>query len=107
GEGGVYPFTLWRRSPGGLDSLCGGTVDIQIEYMKPAAHVLICGGGHVGKALAEMTAPLEYLHSVYDERPEYASAERFPAAREHHSGPVAAFVGRFGAGAQDTWSHVV
>jgi xanthine dehydrogenase accessory factor len=91
GKGGVYPFTLWYKSPGGLDSLCGGTVDVHIEYLKPRPHILICGGGHVGKALADMSVPVEYYHSIYDVRSEYASLSRFPHAREHHHGDVASF----------------
>src|SRR5256885_16820231 len=34
--------------PGALDSLCGGAVEILVEYMGAVPHVLICGGGHVG-----------------------------------------------------------
>src|SRR3954468_14880000 len=31
--------------PGLLDSLCGGAVEILVEYMGAVPHVLICGGG--------------------------------------------------------------
>jgi len=105
GTGGSFPFTLWHRSPGGLDSLCGGSVEIQIEVVAPRPHLLICGGGHVGKALADMSLSLEYFHSIYDERPEFASAERFPAARALHSGPASAFLAGFDAAGG--WSHVM
>jgi xanthine dehydrogenase accessory factor len=104
GKGGVYPFILWHRSPGGLDSLCGGAVEVHIEYVKPKPHILICGGGHVGRALAEMSIPLEYFHSVYDVRADFAAAERFPQARGRFSGAAAELPEKIDPAA---YSHVV
>jgi xanthine dehydrogenase accessory factor len=73
-------FDLAYFRPGALDSLCGGTVEILVEYMGAVPHVLICGGGHVGLEVARLLDQLEYVHSVMDDRPEYVSRERFPAA---------------------------
>lgn len=84
--GGVYPFVLWRHSPQGLDSLCGGRVEVHVEYVGTRPHLLICGGGHVGFEVARLCEPLEYFFSVYDARPEFAGADRFPAARGRFSG---------------------
>jgi xanthine dehydrogenase accessory factor len=104
GKGGLHTFKLWYKSEGGLDSLCGGTVEVHIEYVKPRPHILIAGGGHVGKALADMASALEYAWSVYDVRPEFASAERFPAAHARYDGEAAGFLARFDPAA---CSHVV
>ncbi len=38
---------------------------------------MIAGGGHVGLAIAKMAAMLEYEVTVTDDRPEFASRERF------------------------------
>jgi xanthine dehydrogenase accessory factor len=83
-KGGIFPFDLMYYKDGGLDSLCGGTVQIVIEYFPQQPHVLICGGGHVGLAVARALAPLEYGYSVLDDRPEFASRDRFPDARGLH-----------------------
>jgi xanthine dehydrogenase accessory factor len=78
---GHYKFDLAYFRPGALDSLCGGTVEILVEYMGAVPHVLICGGGHVGLEVARLLDQLEYVYSVVDDRPEYVARERFTEAR--------------------------
>jgi xanthine dehydrogenase accessory factor len=80
-KGGIVHFDLAYYKEGALDSLCGGQVDVFIEYMAPAPHVLIAGGGHCGLEVAKLCDQLEYAYSVVDERPDYASKERFPTAK--------------------------
>ena len=80
-RGGYFKFELAVYKEGGLDSLCGGTVEIFVEPMAARPHLLICGGGHVGLEVAKLCDQLEYVYSVLDDRAEYASAERFPNAR--------------------------
>jgi xanthine dehydrogenase accessory factor len=97
-------FELAFNRPGALDSLCGGAVEILVEYMGAVPHVLICGGGHVGLEVARLCDQLEYIHSVLDDRSEFASRERFPGARELHVGrPETFFPDRDLSG----YSHVV
>jgi xanthine dehydrogenase accessory factor len=79
-------FELAFNRPGALDSLCGGAVEILVEYMGAVPHVLICGGGHVGLEVARLCDQLEYIHSVLDDRAEFASRERFPGAHALHVG---------------------
>ncbi len=89
GKGGLEKFDLLVYREGGLDSLCGGSVDVVVEVFMPKPHILICGGGHVGREVARLAGPLEYDFSVLDDRPEYASEERFPSARRRFvAGPV-------------------
>jgi len=90
-------FDLACFRPGGLDSLCGGSVEIFVEYAAARPHVLVCGGGHVGLEVARLCDQLEYAYSVLDDRPDYASAERFVA------GPEAFFRDE----RLDAYSHVV
>lgn len=48
--------------------------------MTNSPHVLICGGGHVGREVARLCDQVEYRYSVLDDRAEFASRERFPTA---------------------------
>lgn len=43
--------------------------------------LIICGGGHVALALAQIASILEFDMTVIDDRPEFANAERFPMAQ--------------------------
>jgi xanthine dehydrogenase accessory factor len=79
-------FDLAYFRPGALDSLCGGTVEVLVEYMGAVPHLLICGGGHVGLEVARLCDQLEYVYSVLDDRAEFAGRERFPTASQLHVG---------------------
>ncbi|MBI3854382.1 MAG: XdhC family protein [Planctomycetes bacterium] len=80
-KGGLASFDLMYYKEGALDSLCGGSVQILVEYVAPVPHLLIAGGGHCGLEIAKLCDQLGYVHSVLDDRAEYASGERFPNAR--------------------------
>ena len=56
------------------------TIEILIEVIEPAAVLLVVGGGHVGRAVAELGAFLDMSVAVLDDREEYAHQERFPFA---------------------------
>jgi xanthine dehydrogenase accessory factor len=84
-------YELAFNRPGALDSLCGGAVEILVEYMGAVPHVLICGGGHVGLEVARLCDQLEYVYSVLDDRADFASRERFAGARELHVGHPGSF----------------
>lgn len=73
-----YDLANWK--PQGLNSVCGGSVDVAIEYIAPNPHLLLFGGGHVTKAVADLCPTLDYAHTVVDDRPEYAGHDRFPHA---------------------------
>lgn len=103
-KGGIHRFDLAYYKEGALDSLCGGSVEVFIEFMTPAPHVLICGGGHVGLEVAKLCDQVEYAHSVLDERPDYASAARFPNAKQRHASKPDAF---FAAADLRPFSHLV
>ncbi len=51
-----------------------------LEHIKPRPHLVIAGGGHIGKALAHLGALLDFEVSVVDDRPEFASREHIPDA---------------------------
>ena len=68
-----------------LDSLCGGRVTVAMEVLIPMPHILLMGGGHCAKAIAEACIPLDWNYSVQDSRAEYATIEG--AKETHHSCP--------------------
>lgn len=78
--GNLHHFDLQAWKSGGLPSLCGGSVDIALEYVSSRPNLLLWGGGHVAQALATILPTLEYDYSVADDRPEWVGADRFPGA---------------------------
>jgi xanthine dehydrogenase accessory factor len=76
----LHHFELKRWVEGGLPSLCGGSVDIALEYVAPRPNLLLWGGGHVAEALARLLPTLEYDYTIADDRPDWVGAERFPEA---------------------------
>jgi xanthine dehydrogenase accessory factor len=76
----LFHFDLQAWKPGGLPSLCGGSVEIAVEYVAARANLLLWGGGHVAHAIAGLLPALEYDYSVADDRPEWVTSERFPEA---------------------------
>ncbi len=73
-----FELAAWRKD--GLASLCGGAVDVAIEYVPARPNLLLWGGGHVAHALAQLLPTLEYDFSVADDRPEWVGVDRFPEA---------------------------
>lgn len=91
-QSGLYHYSLKPEEQNGIDMRCGGDVDVSIDYID-ATHpdlffedadlsptVFIFGAGHVGKAIAPLTNFLGFGTVVIDDRPEFASRERFPEA---------------------------
>lgn len=54
----------------------------------PRCRLVIVGGGHVGKAVADMAAELDFAVWVVDDREEYANLARFPRAERCLHGPI-------------------
>lgn len=74
--------------------------------MLPRCRLLIVGGGHVGKAVAELAHELEFDVWVLDDRAEYVSDERFPAAQRKICGPIGDTLGELEVTA-DTYCLIV
>ena len=88
-SGDVVTFGLHKGAKGyevqPLDSLCGGYVTLSLELMIPMPHILLMGGGHCARAIAEVCKPLGWSYSVQDSRADYATIEG--AQESHHSCP--------------------
>jgi xanthine dehydrogenase accessory factor len=54
----------------------------------PRCWLLIVGGGHVGRAVANLAAQLEFDIWVVDDREDIVSAERFPMAEKRIAGDI-------------------
>ena len=55
-------------------------VELLVESCTLPAEVIILGGGHISLPLTRMAGLLGYRCTVVDDRPSFASRERFPAA---------------------------
>jgi xanthine dehydrogenase accessory factor len=53
---------------------------VSVEALLPPTTALVCGAGHVAQALSPTAAAVGFDVVVLDDRPEFAVAERFPAA---------------------------
>jgi xanthine dehydrogenase accessory factor len=55
-----------------------GDARLLFEISRPPLELIICGGGHVGQAVAKAGALLNFKITVIDDRPEFSSREKFP-----------------------------
>jgi xanthine dehydrogenase accessory factor len=52
-----------------------------VERFAPRPRLVVFGGGHIALALVPMAATMDFLTTVYDDRPSFSSPARFPAAQ--------------------------
>lgn len=62
--------------------VCGGTLEIFLEPVLPAALLYIFGAGHVAASLYKTAKDTGFDVIVVDDRETYANRERFPEAQE-------------------------
>jgi xanthine dehydrogenase accessory factor len=60
---------------------CGGRVQVLLEPLGTNPSLVIFGAGHVAAEIAPLATRCGFAVMVIDDRPEFASAERFPDAR--------------------------
>lgn len=60
--------------------ICGGNQTVFVEPLFTEAELYIMGGGHCGKALAELAAKCDFVVTVIDDRETYITAEQHPYA---------------------------
>jgi xanthine/CO dehydrogenase XdhC/CoxF family maturation factor len=53
------------------------------EISRPLPQLIVCGGGHVGQAVARAGRLLDFQVTVIDDRAEFASREKFPDESIH------------------------
>jgi len=65
-------YTLREEGPDAIGTLCGGEVTVFVEPYLPKPTLLIVGGGHIGRPLAELGHIVGYEVQVVDVNPERA-----------------------------------
>jgi xanthine dehydrogenase accessory factor len=65
-----------------LGMCCGGEMKVFLERVLGPERLVLFGGGHIGRALAEAASRVGFEVTVVEEREEWSGRERFPAARE-------------------------
>jgi xanthine dehydrogenase accessory factor len=73
-----YSFTPRGVEADSFGAVCGGRAEVFLEVMMPRDRLLIVGGGHCGRALAQAAVPLAFDIVVADDRAEFARPEDFP-----------------------------
>ena len=76
------PLRPGATVPDDLGMKCGGEVTVFLDAVRPGARLLLYGAGHVGERVASLAAEIGLETIVVDDRPTFATAERFPRARE-------------------------
>lgn len=80
-----FAFELDRLPDDEPGLICGGSLEVFVEPLIPAPPLYIFGAGHVGQFLCQAATLAGFEVTVIDNRPEYASRERFPSANELHA----------------------
>jgi len=73
----------WRSKRGTEDSLYierTGTQTMIVEHFIPPSRMFVFGGGHIALPLVRIASMLKFDVVVYDDRPSFANAARFPDA---------------------------
>lgn len=89
GENKVFTFELNNREAReSLNMICGGKVEVFIRVFAPKSKLLIVGGGHIAYELYKLGKFLDFYTVIFEDRPEFASKERFPQADDIKLGDI-------------------
>ena len=86
----LVSFDLHENPRMDLGMVCGGSLNVFIEVIRPAPVAYLFGAGHVGCLTAQAARLARIQVEVIDDRPEFANKERFPDARAIHAGETEA-----------------
>jgi xanthine dehydrogenase accessory factor len=65
-----------------LAMCCGGEMEVFVEPLVPEPPLVVCGGGHVAKALVPLARSVGFAPIVVEDLEELGTRERFPDAVE-------------------------
>lgn len=82
GQTRVRSYTL-NDLKAGDPGVCGGTVEVFIEPLTSPPTLLVIGGGHVGKALAQLGKWMDYRVVLSDDREAFCNSEYLPGMDEY------------------------
>ena len=63
-------------------SIADHPFEVYIEIRRPVQELVVVGAGHIAQPLAHLGALLGFRVNVIDDRPEFATRERFPSAEK-------------------------
>jgi len=63
-----------------LAMCCGGEMEVFVEPLVPEPPLVVCGGGHVAKALVPLARSVGFAPILVEDLEELGTAERFPDA---------------------------
>lgn len=99
---GGEPRTAVFKLDESFGHACGGELTVLIEPLGGMPRLVVCGAGHVGKALTHLAALAGFRVCAIDYRPDFVAAERLPEASERHLGDYAEMIGSLGLGPADS-----
>jgi xanthine dehydrogenase accessory factor len=85
GEAGMIHIEITGHDDEAMD--CIGTVDIFVQVFTQRDEIMLIGAGNVAHAIYQIAEMLDYEIIIVDDRPEYATKERFPKAKSFVIGP--------------------
>jgi len=88
GKPRTFNFNLDQQPDDDNGLVCGGSLQVFVEPLMPAPRLYIVGAGHVGLAVARVASIAGFETVVADDRDQYANHDRFPDAKEIHSGDM-------------------
>lgn len=80
GRSKIVDLDLTRGLKGDCGAICGGSMTVFIDVIKPLDTVVVFGAGHIGQALTRLAKFLKFSVVVVDDRKEFANRERLPDA---------------------------
>jgi xanthine dehydrogenase accessory factor len=103
GQPRLLEFNMVDPSRGDV-GVCGGTVEVFVEPIRPKPLLVVIGAGHVGKAVAHLAHWLGFRVAVNDDRAEFCTPEAIPDADEYYPCPMADLPGKL---AITPWTYLV
>lgn len=76
----MVSFSLHDHPKLDTGMVCGGSLDVYVEPVVPQPVMYLFGAGHVGVVTARAAEAAGWATVIVDDRPEFATAERFPGA---------------------------
>jgi xanthine dehydrogenase accessory factor len=83
-----------QTSHSGVVQTSAGEVELFYEYVSGGSTLVIVGAGHIAQPLSRLAKLLGFRIVVLDDRPEFASSERFPDADRVIAEPLASALDR-------------
>ena len=72
-----YSFNPKGTNKEAFGAVCGGRAEVFLEVVLPADRLLVFGGGHCGRALAQAASLLDFTIVVADDREEYSRPDDY------------------------------